>query len=50
MVLLFNTTYFSVDLAHHQIFRAKFGKGGIIAGAALQTTDFFCIEKWRLYN
>ena len=29
MVLLFYTTYISVDLAHHEIFRAKFGKGGI---------------------
>ena len=29
MVLLFYTTYFSVDLAHHEIFRAKVGKGGI---------------------
>ena len=29
MVLLFNTTYISVDLAHHEIFRAKVGKGGI---------------------
>ena len=23
------TTYISVDIAHHEIFRAKFGKGGI---------------------
>ena len=30
MVLLFYTTYISVDLAHHEIFRAKVGKGGII--------------------
>ena len=30
MVLLFYTTYINVDLAHHEIFRAKFGKGGII--------------------
>ena len=29
MVLLFYTTYISVDLAHHGIFRAKVGKGGI---------------------
>ena len=29
MVLLFNTTYISVDLAHHEIFRAKVSKGGI---------------------
>ena len=25
----FYTTYMSVDLAHHEIFRAKVGKGGI---------------------
>ena len=30
MVYLFNTTYISVDIAHHKIFRAKAGKGGII--------------------
>ena len=29
MVLLFYTTYISVDLAHHEIFRAKVGKGGV---------------------
>ena len=29
MVLLFYTTYISVDLAHHKIFSAKVGKGGI---------------------
>ena len=29
MVLLFYTTYISVDLAHHEIFRAEVGKGGI---------------------
>ena len=26
----FYTTYISVDLAHHEIFRAKGGKGGIM--------------------
>ena len=26
---LFYTTYISVDLAHHKIFHAKVGKGGI---------------------
>ena len=26
---IFYTTYISVDLAQHDIFRAKFGKGGI---------------------
>ena len=30
MVLLFYTTYISVDLAHHEIFRVKVGMGGII--------------------
>ena len=30
MVYLFYTTYISVDLAHHGIFRAKVGKGGIM--------------------
>ena len=29
MVLLFYTTIISVDHAHHEIFRAKVGKGGI---------------------
>ena len=29
MVYLFYTTYIIVDLAHHEIFRAKVGKGVI---------------------
>ena len=29
MVLLFYSTYISVDIAHHEIFCAKVGKGGI---------------------
>ena len=29
MVYLFYTTYISVDLANHEIFCAKVGKGGI---------------------
>ena len=29
MVLLFYTTYISVGIVHHEIFRAKNGKGGI---------------------
>ena len=29
MVFLFYTTYISVDLAHHEMFHAKVGKGGI---------------------
>ena len=30
MALLFYTTYISVDLAHHEMFHAKVGKGGIM--------------------
>ena len=29
MTYLFHTNYISVDLAHHEIFRATVGKGGI---------------------
>ena len=29
MVELFYTSYISVDLAHHNVFRAKVGKGDI---------------------
>ena len=29
MAYLFYTTYISVDLAHHRLFLAKVGKGGI---------------------
>ena len=29
MVYLFYTSYISVDLTHHEIFRAKVGKGGL---------------------
>ena len=32
MVLLFYAIYISVNLAHHEIFHAKVGKGGIILG------------------
>ena len=31
MVLLFYTTYISVDLAHHMVICYKAGKGGVIA-------------------
>ena len=30
MVYVFYTSYISVDLANHELFRAKVGKGGII--------------------
>ena len=29
MLLLFYTTFISVDLAYHELFRAKVGKGGM---------------------
>ena len=37
MVYLFNATYISIDNAHHDIFRAKVGKGGIKLPASLET-------------
>ena len=39
MVYLFYTTYISVDLAHHEIFHAKVGKGGIM----LNTSRLWCL-------
>ena len=39
MVQLFYTTYTSVDNAHHEIFRAKVGKGGIIQCIILVKTN-----------
>ena len=36
MVQLFYTTYISVDIAHHEIFHAKVGKGGIISSLSHQ--------------
>ena len=41
MVLLFYTTYISVDLAHHEIFRSKVGKGVI---NLLITFFCFCVR------
>ena len=38
MVKLFYTTYISVGLAYHEIFRAKFGKDGIILDILLKVT------------
>ena len=34
IVGLFYTTNISVDLVHHELFRAKVGKGGIKSGLA----------------
>ena len=41
MVKLFYTTYITVDLAHHEIFRAKVGKGGIYLFAHFLLTVLF---------
>ena len=41
MVLLFYTTYISVDLAHHEIFCAKVGKGGINIDHLLYLPNIF---------
>ena len=38
MVLLFYTTYISVDPVHHEIYRAKVGKGGIKASISVNGT------------
>ena len=35
------TTYINVDLAHHEIFRAKAGKGGIIMYYLIAFIDNF---------
>ena len=45
MVYLFYTTYISVDLAHHELFRAKVGKGSINATNCL--TDAFRVVKFN---
>ena len=37
MVFLFCTTYIGVELAHHDIFRAKVGKGSI------NSDNHFCV-------
>ena len=36
ITILYHLIYISVDLAHHELFRAKFGKGGIMAVKASQ--------------
>ena len=45
-VLLFYTTYISVDLAHHKIFRAKVGKGGI---KTLHSCNFLSYKGHQMY-
>ena len=47
MILLFYTTYISVDLAQHEIYRAKVGKGGI----RYKNAWFFrpsCVKKYYI--
>ena len=43
MVLLFSTTYISVDLAHHELFWAQVGKGGINVHKTLFSVD--CVSE-----
>ena len=43
MVKLFYTTYITVDLAHHEIFRAKVGKGGIYLFAHFLLSVLFAL-------
>ena len=45
MVLLFYTTYISVDLAHHELFCAKLGKGGINKYIDLKMDQFDLPQK-----
>ena len=40
MVLLFYITYISVEPAHHEIFRAKVGKGGIKTNASKMIRNY----------
>ena len=40
MVKLFYTTNISVDLAHHEIFRAKIGRGGIMPNRVNHITAY----------
>ena len=37
------TTYISVDLAHHDIFRAKNGKGGKKAYTGYRVGELYCL-------
>ena len=43
--LTFYITYISVDLAHHEIFRAKVGKGDLTAHACFKK-EFTCMQKY----
>ena len=48
-VYQFYTTYINVYLAHHEIFRAKVGKGGITHIIALQvSSDVILGQTWQL--
>ena len=43
------TTYISVDLAHHEIFRAKVGKGGIQGNIYIKMRAHPCIKEFQVY-
>ena len=44
MVKLFYTTYFSVDLANHEMLRTKDGKGGL-SGLNIQNADYRSLKQ-----
>ena len=45
MLQLFYTNYISVDIAHHEVFCAKDGKGGISMSLLIEL-HFLSIRKW----
>ena len=53
IVLLFHTTYISVDLAHHKIFHGKVDKGGIKRVSQLNilsVSEKLPVSKFRYYT
>ena len=46
---IFYTTYISVDLTHHEIFRAKVGKGGIKADKGRHSTIILLFDNQNIY-
>ena len=45
---LFYTSYISVYHAHHEIFRAQVGKGGINQGVEYDCHNDECIARYRI--
>ena len=50
MVQLFYTTYISVDLAHHNIFGVKVGKGGIKYCSMRRSVKTIVLSKMHSYK